>query len=143
MNDCEQGWLFFINVHGIFFPMVFLYGKYSVIRFNFLHTGNIFFSWKSPQSSVVPLIKLIFFFTTHLKSSNPSCATIYSFLTLLCLMSTEDLLMSLTKVPLMARFFIIYMLLDILLLSVERQCHYCETSIQNWINKNSLHWLNL
>lgn len=115
----------------------FHYGKYPVIGLDFSHIGNIYFSWKSPQVISCPINKTYFLFTTHLKCSNPGCATIYLFPALLCLMGTEALLMPLKKVPHMTKLFISYMLLDILLLSVERQCHCCETSIQNWINMNS------
>lgn len=103
-------------------PWYFMYGKFPVTELNFLPIANSY-SWKSPQ---VQMIKLIFC-TISLNSSNPRNTTICSLPAPLCLMGTEALLMPLTKVPHMIKFFISYKLLDILL-SVERQCHCCETS---------------
>ena len=110
---------YFINV----------YGKVPGTELNFSPIANIC-SWKSPQVISCPIDKthfFFFFFAPHLKSSNPGHTTIYSFPAWLYLMGTEALLMPLTKVPHVTKFFISYMLLDILL-SVERQCHRYETS---------------
>lgn len=107
---------YFINV----------YGKVPITELNFSPIANIY-SWKSPQVISYPIDKTHFFFPPHLKSSNPGHTTIYSFPAWLYLMGAEALLMPLTRVPHVTKFFISYMLLDILL-SVERQCHRCETS---------------
>lgn len=112
--QCQQ---YFINV----------YDKIPGTELNFSPIANIY-SWKSPQVISCPIDKtLFFFFAPHLKCSNPGHTAIYSFPAWLYLMGTEALLMPLTKLPHVTKFFVSYRLLDFLL-SVERQCHRCETS---------------
>ena len=112
--QCQQ---YFINV----------YDKIPGTELNFSPIANIY-SWKSPQVISCPIDKTpFFFFAPHLKCNNPGHTTIYSFPAWLYFMGTEALLMPLTKLPHVTKFFISYMLLDFLL-SVERQCHRCETS---------------